>query len=91
MEEYYTVNQAAVVLKVHPLTVRRYIKEGKLKAVRIGGNVRVAINELRAFIHDFVVRKPTLKIKNVAETKQFEIDDPIFQIRARGFSLNKLD
>lgn len=91
MEELYTVNQAAVVLKVHPLTIRRYIKEGKLKAVRIGGSVRVAVNDLRAFIQDFIVRQPSLKIKPITATKQFSIDDPFFQVRARGFSLNKLN
>lgn len=91
MEEFYTVNQAAVFLKVHPLTIRRYIKEGKLRAVRIGGNVRVAVNDLRAFIQDFIVRQPTPKIRPLILAKQFSESDPIFQMRARGFSLNKVN
>lgn len=90
MEEFYTVNQAAIVLKVHPLTIRRYIKEGKLKASRAGGNVRVAVNELRAFIHDFVVQEPTAKIKPLIFAKQFSDTDPFFQVKARGFSMSKL-
>lgn len=89
MEEYYTVNQAALVLKVHPLTIRRYIKEGRLKAVKVGGNVRITINDIRAFIQDFIVGTPTSKNKTITISKQFSFDDPFFQLRARGFSLNK--
>ena len=37
----FSVNQVSILLKVHPLTVRRYIKEGKLKAIRVAGNIRV--------------------------------------------------
>lgn len=91
MEEFYTVNQAAVALKVHPLTVRRYIREGKLKAVRVGGNVRVAVNDLRAFVQDFMVYQSTSKVGPLVFAKQFTIDDPIFQVNARGFSLSKLN
>ena len=33
-QEWYTVDEAAEELAVHPKTVRKYIREGKLKASR---------------------------------------------------------
>ncbi len=33
---YYTVKEAAQILRVHPRTVRRWLKEGKLKGKKIG-------------------------------------------------------
>jgi excisionase family DNA binding protein len=39
--ELLTVQEAAAVLKVSQITVRRYIADGRLAAVRIGRGVRV--------------------------------------------------
>lgn len=88
MEEYYTVNQVAIVLKVHSLTVRRYIKEGKLRAYKAGGNIRVAVNDLRSFVETFV---PGIKITNTtfAEKQPFSKEDPFLHLKAKGLSLSK--
>ena len=95
MEEFYTINQAAVVLKVHSLTVRRYIKERKLKAFKAGGNVRISINDLRAFMQQFIPRhkqpKQTDSFEQAdANNRSFAVDDPIFRLKARGLSMTKL-
>ena len=47
MTNLLSVRQVAFILKVHPLSVRRYIKEGKLKAIRAAGNVRIEESELQ--------------------------------------------
>lgn len=44
-----TVEQAAERLKLHPKTVLRYIREGRLPATRIGKSYRIAGAELDAF------------------------------------------
>lgn len=36
--EYLTVNEVARALRIAPLTVYRAIHEGRLEAVRLGGN-----------------------------------------------------
>src|SRR5689334_17830496 len=41
MVEYMTVREVANRLRVSPITVRRYIKSGRLSAVRVGHAVRV--------------------------------------------------
>lgn len=91
MEEFYTVNQAAVVLKVHPLTIRRYIKEGKLKAFRAGGSIRITLSDLKAFTQSFVPRTRSLKEPHPSTEANFSLDDPFFRLKARGLSMSRLD
>jgi excisionase family DNA binding protein len=47
METYYTPQEIAKQLKVNKLTVYRWIKEGRLKAVKIGRFWRVSETELK--------------------------------------------
>ncbi|OGE28855.1 hypothetical protein A2867_02830 [Candidatus Daviesbacteria bacterium RIFCSPHIGHO2_01_FULL_40_11] len=95
MEEFYTINQAAISLKVHPLTIRRYIREGKLKAYRVGGNIRIAVNDLRNFTQSFIPRTKTSKInqhtdQQIAQTRSFSLADPLLSLRGRGVSIERL-
>lgn len=90
MENLLNVNQAAFILKVHPLTIRRYIKEKKLKAVKAGGNVRIKESELLEFNREYTPavqeEKPLIRTK----TKPlivFTPDDPFLRLKARGASL----
>jgi len=89
MENLLNVNQVAFILKVHPLTVRRYIKEGKLKAVKAGGNIRIKESSLGEFNKEFASSSRPALIKNkFTPSKRFTLDDPLFRIRGRGASIN---
>lgn len=46
----YTLDEVAEVLKITRRTLYTYVKEGKLKAVKIGREWRVSENALQAFI-----------------------------------------
>ncbi len=87
MDNLLNVNQAAFILKIHPLTIRRYIKEGRLKAIKAGGNVRIKESTLLEFNKDFspvsILRLPKRK-----PDKNFNSDDPLFQLAGRGASLS---
>ena len=50
MSELLTVDETAARLRVHPITVRRHIKQGKLRAVRAGGRIRVRQEDLERFL-----------------------------------------
>jgi excisionase family DNA binding protein len=45
-----TVEEAAVASRVSPSTVRRWIRDGQLPALRVGGMWRILRADLRAFI-----------------------------------------
>jgi excisionase family DNA binding protein len=44
--EMYSVEQVAEILGLHVRTVRNYVREGRLKAVRIGKQYRIAREDL---------------------------------------------
>jgi len=46
----YTAPEIAVIAKVHIDTVRRWIRSGKLNAVRFGKEYRITEEELQAFL-----------------------------------------
>ena len=48
-ETYYTVEQIAQMLQMHPKTVQRYIREGKLRAVKVGKGWRISGHDLSTF------------------------------------------
>ena len=88
MEEFYTVNQSAKLLKVHQITIRRYIREGKLKAYRAGGNIRIALSDLRVFTQSFVPRVKSIKETNLSSQANFSHSDPLFRLKARGLGMS---
>ncbi|MER6000189.1 helix-turn-helix domain-containing protein [Nonomuraea angiospora] len=47
--EHYTVEQVAALLGLHVKTVRNYVRDGRLPAVRIGKQYRIAKEDLAAF------------------------------------------
>ena len=49
-EKIYTTEQVAKILQIHPLTVLKYIKSGKLKGVRLGRVYRIRENALQRFL-----------------------------------------
>jgi excisionase family DNA binding protein len=52
MSRLLTINEAAgpELLRMHPRTVRRHVKEGRLPHVRIGGAIRIPEDALNALI-----------------------------------------
>lgn len=48
--DFLTVEQVAKTLQVHWQTILNYIKNGKLKAVKLGKGYRISKEELKRFI-----------------------------------------
>jgi len=74
-EELYTVEQVADRLNLHVRTVRHYVREGKLKAVRIGKSYRIAGEDLAAltgrpssaFVPEPVRRQRYVEVSSIVE------------------------
>jgi excisionase family DNA binding protein len=47
-KDLYSVEQVAELLHLHVKTVRNYVREGRLKAVRIGKQYRISADDLAA-------------------------------------------
>jgi excisionase family DNA binding protein len=89
MDNLLSVKQAAYILKIHPLTVRRYIKDHRLKAIKVGGNVRIKDTDLSEFNKDYVPNKPVNKDPmKQSSFKTFTEIDTIFQLQGKGASLD---
>ncbi len=48
-EKYFSVEQISELLHIHPKTIQRYIREGKLRAVKVGKAWRVSGHDLSVF------------------------------------------
>ena len=53
-----TVAEVAERLRLHPITVRRHIKAGRLRAVRVGRAVRVRESDVQAFPRREIAQSP---------------------------------
>ncbi len=48
MEQYLTQTEFAKRMNVTYITVRRWVRDGKIKSVYVAGKVRIPIEQLRA-------------------------------------------
>lgn len=67
---FYSVEQVAERLGLHVRTVRAYVRDGKLKAVRIGKQYRIAGADLEAFTGAAV--PPTAR-ESAGRTRRVEV------------------
>lgn len=91
MDNFLSVKQVAFIFKVHPLTIRRYIREGKLQAVKVGGNVRIKESEVQK-LHTTLTLAPRQQSIIITAKQQkeqeFNNSDPFLQLNGKGASLS---
>jgi excisionase family DNA binding protein len=54
--EFYLVEELAKVLRVSNMTIYRYIKAGKVKAYKIGKELRIAKEEFNKFLNKVIIK-----------------------------------
>jgi excisionase family DNA binding protein len=92
MENLFTIKQVSFILKVHPLTVRRYIRDKKLAAIKIGGAVRISDTEMQKFQKQYSVGEKNMTNKFQPKVrKEFSLDDPLWRLDGIGTSLSLPD
>lgn len=50
MEKTYTPEEAAEILKVIPYTVRKWLRDGKIKGTKLGRMWRISESELKRLL-----------------------------------------
>ncbi len=60
-DHHLTVEQCADRLKLHAKTVLRFIREGRLKAVKVGRSYRIASSEIEKMLGD--AARPALPVR----------------------------
>ena len=76
-QDLYSVEQVAELLNLHVKTVRSYVREGRLKAVRIGKQYRIAGEDLAAMTGRPVASfrpEPVRRERHVEVSSIVEID-----------------
>jgi excisionase family DNA binding protein len=75
-QPFLTVEQAAERLSLHPKTVRRFIREGRIKATRIGKSYRILEADLAQFAGGSVERAsgPAARVTSVVDIDNVDSD-----------------
>jgi excisionase family DNA binding protein len=95
--EYLTVNETAQLLRVSPITIRRYIAAGRLEAMRVGRAIRVSRDAIERFAAPVNIATPNFGARAAADDDQdvlsdellgnpFTSDDPLWNIMGIGCS-----
>lgn len=56
---FMTTQEIAELLKVREQTVRSWIHQQELRAVKLGREFRVAVKDLEAFVNEHATREPS--------------------------------
>jgi excisionase family DNA binding protein len=83
--ELLTVQETARILRVTPITVRRYIAQGRLPAVRVGGGVRISKEAVEQLPKPVEPSQSSNKNRQ-RRGKPITADDPLFRLIGIGSS-----
>ena len=52
IEKFFTTEQVANILQVHPFTILKFLKEGKLKGIKLGRVYRIKESDVVNFLEE---------------------------------------
>lgn len=73
-EKFYTTDQVAKMLQVHPFTILKFIKQGKLNGIKLGRVYRIKEADIKTFINERSTAKPQASNKEVQKEEKEEIE-----------------
>ena len=66
-EKFFRTEQVANILQVHPFTILKFIKEGKLKGIKLGRVYRIKESDIKKFLEERMTKNE--KKHNPEESK----------------------
>ena len=79
-EKFYTTEQVANILQVHPFTILKFIKQGKLKGIKLGRVYRIQESDVQKFLEERMTqpgKKSEKKQEPKVEQKEVEVKQEI--------------
>ena len=70
----YTIDQVSELLNLHVKTVRRYVRDGRLTAKRIGKEYRIARQDLEAFTGQTLSEPTVRRSRHVVASSIVDVD-----------------
>jgi excisionase family DNA binding protein len=73
IEKFLTTEQVANILQIHPFTVLKFIKSGKLKGIKLGRVYRIKEEDVKEFLEvseTGATKKKTEKEEEVHQEKK---------------------
>ena len=76
MEKFFTTEQVANILQVHPFTILKFIKSGKLKGIKLGRVYRIKESDVQEFLEERMTgtKKKEKKEKKVEKKEENKTD-----------------
>jgi excisionase family DNA binding protein len=74
VSDFYSVERAATLLGLHVKTVRSYVRDGKLKATRVGKSYRIARGDLESFAGGPIEPRQVSRQRRVDASTVVQID-----------------
>lgn len=83
IEKFFTTEQVANILQVHPFTILKFIKQGKLKGVKLGRVYRIMESDVEAFLESRMTSAPQKKEKQAEPSPQSQVSkqEESFQVQ----------
>lgn len=75
-DKFYNIEQVAEILDVHHKTVRKFIKEGKLRANKLGKQWRISKSDLDLFTNN---KDSTADIERSSNDEEIEFENNYFK------------
>lgn len=74
IERFFTTEQVADILQVHPLTILKFIKQGKLRGVKIGRVYRIQESYVKQFLDERTMHGSKLKTEPLKKEENTPIE-----------------
>lgn len=92
IEKFLTTEQVANILQVHPFTILKFLKAGKLRGVKLGRVYRIKESDVQAFLESRMTRgarqnempqppEPLQEVKTAELEDEISNDQKLYTLR----------
>lgn len=82
-DKYFTTEQVANILQVHPFTILKFIKEGKLMGIKLGRVYRIKESDVEEFLETRMTGKAKKKVEESKQDKEEEGEKTTFKVKQK--------